>query len=240
MQNQARGVEAKSPWWWDEARTSIGRHFLRDLEGLWADVLRLAAVVEEDLVQSVRALCDGSMELAEDVRGRKRNVEDWEVTLERECVRMLALHQPVACDLRRVAAVLKINADLERLADFARHISKRVGKLAEEPLGLPVPQPLENLATAALGQVRRGLDALTRADVALARQVIADDKGIDRSYRKVVAGLKRDIVEDPRRVDAWLLFISTARNLERIADHAARIAEVVVYLKEGEGPRRSA
>lgn len=238
MHGEARAVDAPSAWSWDEARTSIGRHFLRDLEGLWADVLRLAAVVEEDLVRSVQALCDGSVDLAEEVRGRKRDVEDWEMTLERECVRVLALHQPVACDLRRVAAVLKINADLERLADFARHIAKRVGKLAEQPGGLPVPQPVENLATAALGQVRRGLDALTRADVALARRVIADDRGIDRSYRKVVAGLKRDIVEDPRRVDAWLLFISTARNLERIADHAARIAEVVVYLKEGEGPRR--
>jgi len=240
MYNEARGLEAPSPWVWDEARTSIGRHFLRDLEGLWAGVLRLAAVVEEDLVRSVRALCDGSVELAEEIRGRKRDVEDWEATLERECVRVLALHQPVACDLRRVAAVLKINADLERLADFARHIAKRVGKLSEEPWGLPIPQPLENLATAALGQVRRGFDALARADVGLARQVIADDRGIDRSYRKVVAGLKHDIVADPRRVDAWLLFISTARNLERIADHAARIAEVVVYLKEGEGPRRPA
>lgn len=240
MHHDREGAATSSPWTWDERRTSIGRHFLRDLESLWADVLRLAAVVEEDLERSIRALCDGEVGLAAEIRGRKPDVDQWEVTLERECVRVLALHQPVASDLRRVAAVLKINGDLERLADLARHIAKRVGKLADEPGAFPIPQPLENLATASLEQVRRGFDALARAEVPLAREVIAADRVIDRAYRKVVAGLKRDIAEDPRRVDPWLRFVSTARNLERIADHAARIAEVVVYLKEGETPDRRA
>jgi len=238
MHDDSKAVASPSPWTWDEPRTSVGRHFLRDLEALWADVLRLAAVVEEDLERSIQALCDGRTDLADTIRRRKPDVDQWEVTLERECVRVLALHQPVASDLRRVAAVLKINGDLERLDDLARHIAKRVGKLAEDPRAFPIPQPLESLATAALGQVRRGLDALTRADVRLARQVIDGDFGVDRAYRSVVAGLKRDIVDDPDRVDAWLRFVSTARNLERIADHAARIAEVVVYLKEGEAPDR--
>ncbi|MDG3007817.1 phosphate signaling complex protein PhoU [Paludisphaera mucosa] len=236
MYDDPKVAAAPSPWTWDEPRTSVGRHFLRDLEGLWADVLRLAAVVEEDLERSIRALCDGSVGLAAEIRSHKPDVDLWEVTLERECVRVLALHQPVASDLRRVAAVLKINGDLERLADLARHIAKRVGKLAADPRAFPVPQPLENLATAALGQVRRGLDALTRADVVLAQQVIAADRGVDHAYRSVVASLKRDIVADPARADAWLRFVSTARNLERIADHAARIAEVVLYLKEGAAP----
>ncbi|AMV40744.1 phosphate signaling complex protein PhoU [Planctomyces sp. SH-PL62] len=234
MRENPKTAVSPSPTSWDEPRTSVGRHFLRDLETLWADVLRLAAIVEEDLERSIQALCDGEVALAEEIRLRKPDVEQWEVTLERECVRVLALHQPVASDLRRVAAVLRINGDLERLGDLARHIAKRVGKLADDPRAFPIPQPLENLATAALDQVRRGLDALTRADVNLAREVIHADYAVDRVYRKVVAGLKRDIVDDPGRVDAWLRFVSTARNLERIADHAARIAEVVLYLKEGE------
>jgi len=235
MHEESRGVA--SPWTWDEPRTSVGRHFLRDLEGLWADVLRLAAIVEEDLERSIRALCDGEVALADEIRGRKPAVQAWEETLERECVRVLALHQPVASDLRRVAAVLKINGDLERLGDLARHVAKRVGKLAEDPRSFPIPQPLEALASEALDQVHLGLDALARADVALAQRVIAADGAVDRLYRSVVAGLKRDIVEDPARVDPWLRFISTARNLERVADHAGRIAEVVVYLKEGTPPR---
>src|SRR5262245_17169952 len=94
---------------WDDARITVGRSFLRDMEGLWSEVLKLAAVVEDALGQSVRALCDGRADLAAEVKRQKRVVDRWEVEIERECVRVLALHQPVASDLRRVAAVLKIN-----------------------------------------------------------------------------------------------------------------------------------
>jgi phosphate transport system protein len=223
-----------TPWNWDQERVSVGRHFLRDLESLWSEVLKLAAVVEEALGQSIAALCEGRVELAEDVRSRKPAVDRWEVAIERECVRVLALHQPVASDLRRVAAVLKINGDLERLADLARHIAKRIKKLAADPRALPVPQPLEDLAHAAMAQVHASLDALARADVAGARAVVEADEAVDRRYRSVVRGLKRDVVAAPERIGTWLRLISTARNLERVADGAARIAESVVYLKEGE------
>ena len=223
-----------TPWNWDQERVSVGRHFLRDLESLWSEVLKLAAVVEEALDQSIAALCEGQVELAEGVRSQKPAVDRWEVAIERECVRVLALHQPVASDLRRVAAVLKINGDLERLAELARHIAKRIKKLAADPQALPVPQPLEDLAHAALAQVHNSLDALTHADVASARAVVEADQAVDRRYRSVVRGFKRDVVDDPERISTWLRLINTARNLERIADHAARIAESVLYLKEGE------
>jgi len=232
MQDDA--TAAPSAWNWDEERVSIGRHFLRDLEGLWSEVLKLGAVVEEDLDQSLGALCEGRVELADEIRSRKPVVDRWEVAIEKECVRVLALHQPVASDLRRVAAVLKINGDLERLAELARHIAKRVKKLAADPRAFPIPQPLEDLALAALDQVHRSLDALARADARYAQAVIEDDQTVDRLYRAVVRGLKRDIVNSPDRIDTWLRFVNTARNLERIADHGVRIAESVVYLKEGE------
>ena len=223
-----------TPWDWDQERVSVGRHFLRDLESLWSEVLKLAAVVEESLDRSFAALCEGRVELAEEVRRQKPAVDSWEVAIERECVRVLALHQPVASDLRRVAAVLKINSDLERLAELARHIAKRSKKLAADPQALPIPQPLEDLAHAASAQVHASLDALARADVAAARAVVETDEAVDRRYRSVLRGLKRDLVADPDRLGARLRLISTARNLERIADGAARIAESVVYLKEGE------
>ena len=110
-------------------------------------------------------------------------VDRWEVQIERECVRVLALHQPVASDLRRVAAVLKINGDLHRLYDLARHIAKRVKKLAGDPRRVPIPQAIENLGLAALAQVHDSLDALTESDVSLAQSVIAADQRIDRDYR---------------------------------------------------------
>src|SRR5262245_20371807 len=161
-----------SPWDWGQQRVTVGRHFIRDMEGLWSEVLKLAAVVEDVLNQSIHALCDGRTDLADQIRLQKPAVDRWEVQIERECVRVLALHQPVASDLRRVAAVLKINGDLERLADLARHIAKRVRKLATDPRAFPVPQPLENLALESLTQVHASLDALTQANVDGAQAVI--------------------------------------------------------------------
>jgi phosphate transport system protein len=236
MSDDAGPGSATSAWSWDEDRISIGRHFIRDLEGLWLEVLKLAAVVEEALAQSMSALREGRVDLAAEVRGRKPTVQRSEVAIERECVRVLALHQPVASDLRRVAAVLKINADLDRLAELARHIAKRIKKLADDPLAFPIPEPLEALASSALDQVHEALDALARADAPAARAVVKADQGVDRRYRAVIRGLKREIVAAPDRINTWLRFIDTARNLERIADHAARIAEAVVFLKEGEAP----
>jgi phosphate transport system protein len=218
----------------DHGRVTVGRGFLRDMEGLWAEVLKLAAVVEDALSQSIHALCDVRAELAGAVKHQKRVVDRWEVEIERECVRMLALHQPVASDLRRVAVVMKINGELHRLCVLARHIAKRVKKLAADPRALPIPQPLENLGIEALAQVRKSLDALTQSDVSLARTVIAGDQQIDREYRAVQKQLKQEIAGNPARINALLRLVNTARNLERIADHATRIAEAVIYLEQGE------
>ena len=218
----------------DHVRVTVGRSFLRDMEGLWAEVLKLAAVVEDTLSQSIHALCDGRADLAGEVKRQKRVVDRWEVEIERECVRMLALHQPVASDLRRVAVVFKINGDLHRLCDLARHIAKRVKKLASDPQAVPIPQPLENLGIKALSQVHDSLDALTQSNVSLAQAVIAAEQRIDRDYRAVQKQLKQEIAGNPGRINTLLRLVNTARNLERIADHAAKIAESVVYLAQGE------
>jgi phosphate transport system protein len=204
------------------------------MEGLWSEVLKLAAVVEDALNQSIHALCDGRVELAEELKHQKRTMDRWGIQIERECVRVLALHQPVASDLRRVAAVLKINGDLERLCDLARHIAKRVKKLTVDPEASPIPQPLENLALLALSQIRDSLDALTQSNVVRAQAVIAADHQVDLEYRAIQKQLKFEIVRNPERINTWLRLVNTARNLERIADHAAKIAESVIYLKEGE------
>ena len=227
--------DAATPAWdWGEQRVTVGRHFIRDMEGLWSEVLKLAAVVEEALNQSIHALCDGRVELADQIRLQKPAVDRWEVQIKRECVHVLALHQPVASDLRRVAAVLKINGDLERLADLARHIAKRVKKLAADPLALPVPQPLENLGLEAFdpgsrqpgrprssqcragpGGHRRG--SARRSPLSLGAQAAqAGDRSISGANRRMASSCRR------------------RHNLERIADHASKIAEAVVYLREGE------
>jgi phosphate transport system protein len=224
---------------WDAERVSLGRHFLRDMEGLWTRVLKQAAVVEEALNTSVRALCDGRADLAAGVKSGDQAIDRWEIQIERDCLRVLALHQPVASDLRRIAVVLRINNDLERMADLARHIAKRAKKLASETPPTAIPEELESMAIEALAQVRDCLDALIKGDADLARHVIQGDRRIDRHQRLVRKGLKGSIRRDPDRLNTWLRLINTARNLERVADHATNIAEAVIYLKEGDIVRHS-
>ncbi|HEV3167056.1 MAG TPA: phosphate signaling complex protein PhoU [Isosphaeraceae bacterium] len=226
-------MDSKAGADWDSDRVTLGRHFLRDMEGLWAEVLKLAAVVESALSTSVRALCDGRADLAAEVRGGEKVINHWEVQIEQACLKVLALHQPVASDLRRVAAALKINNDLERMADLAEHIAKRARKLASTHQPTPIPQELEAMAMEALNAVHDSLDSLANCDAVLARSVIAADRRIDRHRRAVLKQLKQGIRQDPDRVNTWLRLINTARNLERVADHATNIAEAVVYLKEG-------
>jgi len=218
---------------WDNKRVSLSRSFLRDLEGLWAEVLKLAAVAEDAVDQSIQALCNGQGEFAEALTYHKRLMDGWEVQIEHECLRVLALHQPVASDLRRVAAVLKINGDLERLCNLAQHIAKRVKKLARDPEAFPIPEALENLAFVALSQIHDSLDALTQCNISRAQIVIDVDHQVDVDYRAVQVQLKLKIIHNPERINTWLRLVSTARNLERIANHAVKIAESVIFLKEG-------
>src|SRR5205823_3501705 len=133
-----------------------------------------------------------------------------------------------------VAAVLKINNDLERMADLAEHVAGRVKKLTREPQPVPIPPALEAMAIEAMAQVRDVLEALAKSDATLARAVITGDRQVNRHRRAVLAELKQAIRNDPDRVSTWLRLINTARNLERISDHATNIAETVIYMREGD------
>lgn len=237
-QPEAERSGRSGAWDFDLERKVVGRQFPRDLEALWAELLKLAAVVEDSLSRNVHALRDGRADATAEVKGSKGSLARREVEIERECVRMLAIHQPVASDLRRVAAVLKINSDLARLGDLSRHIAKRVRKLARDPRAFPIPQDLEDLALDALSLVHDCLDALTKSDAARARAVIEADRSIDLRYRAVRKRLEQEIIQLPDRIATWLRLVNAARNLERIADHAVKIAEAVLYLKDGVIPRQ--
>lgn len=219
-------------------RSYLNRHLVRDLEVLWSEVLKLAAVVENSLRSSVQALCAGKLELADEVKAGEPTIDHWQVRIEQDCLRILALHQPVASDLRLVTSALKISNDLERMGDLAVHIAKRARKLAKRSDQITLPPQMEFLAVEAIGQVRDSLDALSRGDVEMARQVIRGDHEIDRRRELILKGLKKSIRQEPNQVTTWLHLINIARNLERIADHATNLAETVVYVKEGTIVRR--
>lgn len=211
----------------------VNRHFLKLLENLWVEVLGMAAVVEHTLRDSLHAFVDRSVDLAGEVLKKEPEINRLELRIEEACLQILALHQPVASDLRRVAAVFKIGGQLERMADLATHIVKRVKKLGQLPMPEEVSRGLDQLGQESLSAVRRSIDALANNDADAARQVIASDGLIDRQCRSLVKAIKREIRANPDQINFWLRVLNTAKNLERLADHATNISETVIYMREG-------
>lgn len=210
-----------------------GRHSLRDQDLLWTEFLAMARTVVDSLAKSIDALCEGRLELIPEVKTVEEESDREEVRIEQECLRILALYEPVASDLRRLATILKVNRDWERIADLAARIARRARKLAKKSAGVPIPDPLKALARAVLAEVRASYDALIGRDAERARAVIAEDRAINRQYRRFRKQLKEDLRLHAGQLNVWLQLMSTARNLERIADHATDIAQTIVYLQEG-------
>ena len=217
----------------DRLRRLSGRHALRDQDILWAEFLAMGRTVVDSLAKSIDALCEGRLEVVPEVKSVEQESDREEVRIEQECLRILALFEPVASDLRRLATILKVNRDWERIADLAARIARRARKLAKKSRGVPIPEPLKSLARDVLAQVRASYDALAGRDAGRAgpsstatARSIGNTAGSARSSRKTLR-------QDAGQLDAWLQLMSTARNLERIADHATDIAQTIVYLQEG-------
>ena len=210
-----------------------GRHSLRDQDILWAEFLSMAQTVVGSLAKSIDALCDGRLELIAEVKSVEEESDREEVRIEQECLKILALYEPVASDLRRLATILKVNRDLERIADLAARIARRARKLAKKSQGVPIPELLKSLAREVLSQVRASLDALIGRDAIRARAVIAAGRPIKRQCRQFRKDLKETLRTNASQLNAWLQLMSTARNLERISEHATDIAQTIVYLQEG-------
>jgi phosphate transport system protein len=213
-------------------------HVRREQEGLWSEVLSLADYVESALRTAVEALFEARPELVATVRAEEVEIDRWEVRIESECLRVLALYDLVASDLRRVIAAMRVNHDLEGLADLAENLAKRAQKIGRDPLALAYLPQLRSLAKESLGLVETSLSAVRSVDADLARQVILSDNTVDRHRAVIVGELKQAIRDRPGDVNTWLRLINSARNLERAADHATNIAEAVVYVKEGVFLRR--
>jgi phosphate transport system protein len=207
-------------------------HLHRDLENIQRKILALASTVEQTVEKSIRALFDREVQLAESVMGGDSAIDMEENEIEEECLKILALHQPVAGDLRRVAATMKINSDLERMADLAANIAERAYALASGP-EIHVPPTFRQMTDMSNLMVRDSLDAFVHLNVELAKRVCRLDVHVDRFHREIIEQVTRFMKQSPDNIDAGLNLFSAARQLERIADHATNIAEDVVYLVEG-------
>jgi phosphate transport system protein len=207
-------------------------HLERDLDRLRKHILVLGSVVEEATNKAIESLYALNLELAEEVMSTEIRINELEVDIEEECLKILALHQPVAGDLRFIVAVLKVNNDLERMGDLAQNIAERVQFLAtREPL--PVNLDFRKMAELVRDMLRMSLDSLVRQDAQMAHQILTMDDSVDDLNAEMFAVLQSLMKTEPAMVESAVSTLSASRHLERIADLATNIAEYVIFMQEG-------
>jgi phosphate transport system protein len=214
-------------------------HLQREIETLKKNVLSLCALVEEQAEMAVRALLERDEPLALRVEHRDLEVDHREVEVEEECLKLLALYQPVAVDLRFIICALKINNDLERIGDLAVNIARKAVAFCKLPPTV-IPFDVSGMWRNVQGMLQDSLDALVNFDAALAHAVCARDDDVDHMKREIRRQAEETIRVAPEKTSAMLTLMAASRNLERIADHATNIAEDVIYMVQGNIVRHGA
>ncbi len=209
------------------------RHIERQIGNLKEKIRRVGTVVEEAISKSISAVINRDVQLAQRVLASDDAIDRMEVEVEEECLKILALYQPVAADLRFVVAVLKINNDLERMGDLAKNIAKRVAQL-EGAGPVDLPPEIRTMAMQAEEMVRECLAAVIDADPVLARRIREQDDVVDEARQKVRKRILAGIKEHPENVEVLLRINSITKHIERIADMATNVAEDVIYMVEGD------
>jgi phosphate transport system protein len=207
-------------------------HLHKEIEKLKRKILSISAHVDQAIENAVRALKDRSLKLAQKVIANDGQIDQMEVELEEDCLKVLALYQPVAIDLRYVIAILKINNDLERIADQAVNIAERSAALASVKK-IEYPDELTQMLDRTHTMLRKSLKALIELDTGLAREVIEADDEVDNLNRRMFDLSLKRIKKSPQQADSLVTLLSVSRHLERIADQVTNIAEDVIYMVEG-------
>jgi phosphate transport system protein len=213
----------------------MASHLQRAIDRLMKMLVALSAKVEESVKRSIRALDESDMELARQVIKNDRDIDRQEIDVEEECLKILALHQPVAVDLRYIVAVLKINNDLERIGDLAQNISQNVTRILEAPLNMRAQHfDLQGIYNNAREMLKNSLDAVVKQDADMAEKVLKADDEVDRLNREFAQEVIEEVKKNPEKAYVLHQYINISRHLERIADHATNIAEDVIYLIKGD------
>jgi phosphate transport system protein len=196
----------------------------------------MGGLVEDQIVQAVRSLIERNEELAQETIDRDHTVNRYDVEIDDLSLKLLALHQPAARDLRLITTALKITTDLERIGDLAGHIAERALELAREPPVKPYVD-LPRMAEIARDMVHRSLDAFVREDADLALGVLPSDDAIDHLHEQMFRELLSFMMEDPQLISRAMRLLFVSKSLERIGDHATNIAEMVIFMVKGESIR---
>ena len=210
----------------------MAKHLENEIEKLKNTVLELSSLVEESVHKSVKSINDKDEELARDIIVKDEVIDKKEVDVEEECLKILALYQPVAIDLRFVIVALKINNDLERIGDLAVNIAERSIFLSKQK-DLSMPVDFVTMSKKTIQMLKQAIDSLIKMDVDLANQVCLMDDDVDAINRKMYTFVYDQIKETPEFAETLIHFLSVSKNLERIADYATNISMDVVYMIEG-------
>lgn len=209
------------------------RHIDEELEGLREKLLRMGAAVQKQIQDAVSSLLKRNSDGANAVIEGDHRINAMDVEIDRECLRILALLQPTAGDLRFITTAMKIATDLERMSDLAEDIAERAIELNNEPQLKPYID-LPKMAGKAEEMVRAALDAFVEHDSGKARAVCEEDDGVDQLLEQIFRELLTYMIQDPRAISRGMRLSFVAKYIERIADHATNIAELVIYMVEGE------
>ena len=209
------------------------RHLERELHLLRGQLVDQFGIVEQMIQLAVRSLVERRTDLADRVIATDESVDANDIRIEEECLKLLALHQPVATDMRWLISVVKVNAALERMADLACNIAERSKSLDLFPL-FPVPDEVSEMVSATTSMVKMSLDAFVERDGQKAREAIKADEYVDQLNRMVIDQLHELMKQDSQMIEPGVHCFSASRHLERIADLAENVAEDVIYLVEGE------
>jgi phosphate transport system protein len=207
-------------------------HLFREIENLKKEILTLGAMAETAVRDATSAIENRDETLARRVIDDDIKLDDMEVQIEENCLKTLALHQPVAIDLRFIIAVLKINSDLERVGDLAVNVAERAAFLATQP-PVDISFDFQAMARKAQEMLKRSLDSLVNLSAEQAREVLLSDDEIDAMNRRMYLIVQDAIRTHPDQTESLIHMLSASRHLERIADHATNVAEDVIYMIEG-------
>lgn len=210
----------------------MSEHLIREIDNVKKSIISLGTLVEESLRESVRAFVERDTELAQKVIDGDERIDKAEIEVEEDCLRILALYQPVAIDLRYIVSVLKINNDLERIGDLASNLAQRARSLSTK-LPIDVPRSIPRMTEVVQDMLKKSLDALVRADTELAREVLSADDEVDKLHSRLYPIVQEKIESEPAKIAEWIQLLGISRYLERAADHTTNIAEDVIYMVDG-------
>lgn len=211
----------------------MAKHLQREIENLKKKLLALGARVETSVRDATLSIEKRDVDMAQKIIANDIDIDNTEVEVEEDCLKILALHQPVAIDLRFIVAVLKINNDLERIGDLAVNIAERAAYLADQPK-VNISLDFIDMAHNAQSMLKKSLDALINHDAELAHKVCASDDVVDAMNREMYLKVQKAIQTNPNQIESLTHLLSASRHLERIADLATNIAEDVIYMIDGQ------